>query len=45
LQPADGFVAVRGEVNVVTALGEAPQDGFEISEIGKVPAEEQDLHW
>ena len=44
LQAAFCFVLVRREVNVVPAVGESPEHGFEIAEVREVPPEEEDLH-
>jgi hypothetical protein len=44
LLSADILVTVGGEMNMVAALGETPENGFEVAEIREVATEEQDLH-
>ena len=44
MQAADVVVAIGGEVNLVSALGESAEDRFEVAEVREVAPEEEDPH-
>jgi hypothetical protein len=44
LQSANAFIVIGREVDLMASLGEAPQHGFEITEVGEMAPEKQDSH-